>query len=339
LNIEERLKDFFESRQNKVLLALVFLLLIPAVTKDFYILTILIFANIFAVYGASWDILAGFTGIFSFGQAFFFGTAGYISALLNVKMGLPVWASIPLGGASGVIIGLVFGLPSLRLKGPYFTITSLLFPTTVAGFIYMFPGVSGGDAGIYGLDSIVSTGDTATNIAVTYVASLVMMVGSIFVLIRIASSRFGLIFRSIRDNEEIAETTGINTTKYKFLAFAISGLFAGLAGAFQAHFLMSISPFIFNPFYSLNPMLYAALGGVGTIFGSVGGAFIMAILNEALRSIAQFRVLVSAIVMILVFRFLPEGLFRRVGMRFQFRLGVWGEIKKLRRKSHNGTTS
>ena len=329
----ERFKDFFASRQNLILILLIFLLLVPTLTRDYYILTILIFANIFAVFGASWDILAGLTGIFSFGQAFFFGGAGYISALLNVKVGLPVWVSMPLGGACGVLVGLLFGLPSLKLKGPYFTIMSLVFPTTVVGIIYMFPWISGGEAGIYGLDPISS------DIAVTYLASVVLMVGSVFVLMRISSSRFGLIFRSIRDNAEIAETTGINTTKYKFLSFAISGLFAGLAGAFQAHLLMSISPFVFNSSYSLSAMLYAALGGIGTIFGSVGGAYIMSILNESLRSVAEFRLLIYAIVMVLVFRFLPEGLFRRIGMRFKFRLGVWGEVKKLRKRDDHGTNS
>ena len=333
MNVGERFKDFFASRQNLILILLIFLLLVPTLTRDYYILTILIFANIFAVFGASWDILAGLTGIFSFGQAFFFGGAGYISALLNVKVGLPVWVSMPLGGACGVLVGLLFGLPSLKLKGPYFTIMSLVFPTTVVGIIYMFPWISGGEAGIYGLDPISS------DIAVTYLASVVLMVGSVFVLMRISSSRFGLIFRSIRDNAEIAETTGINTTKYKFLSFAISGLFAGLAGAFQAHLLMSISPFVFNSSYSLSAMLYAALGGIGTIFGSVGGAYIMSILNESLRSVAEFRLLIYAIVMVLVFRFLPEGLFRRIGMRFKFRLGVWGEVKKLRKRDDHGTNS
>lgn len=321
------LKEIFSSGRNLVIVLFILLLFVPALTRDHYILTILIFANIFAVFGASWDILAGVTGIFSFGQAFFFGGAGYISALLNVELGLPPLMTIPLGGACGMIGGLVLGLPSLRLKGPYFTIMSLLFPTTVASLFYMFP-IFGGDAGIYGLDSI------SNDIAVTYLASFFLMLGSIFVLMKIAGSRLGLIFRSIRDDADAAEATGINTTKYKFLSFALSGLFAGLAGAFQAHFLMSINPSVFNPVNSFNAILYAALGGMGTIFGSVGGAFIMSILNEALRGIAEFRVLIYAIAMMLVFRYLPEGIFRRVGRHFNFHLGVWGEVKKLRRSRH-----
>ncbi len=316
-----------------ILILLTSLLLLPALTRDYYILTVLIFINVGAVLGASWDILAGVTGIFSFGQAFFFGTAGYISALLNLKVGLPVWLCIPLGGACGVIVGLVFGIPSLRLKGPYFTIMSLLFPTTVVGIIYTFPSLSGGDAGIYGLDPISS------DIAVTYLLSALLMLGSIFTLMRISSSRFGLIFRSIRDNSDIAETTGINTTKYKFLSFAISGLFAGLAGAFNAHLLLSISPFIFGTSYSFNAILYSALGGMGTIFGAVGGAFILSILNEALRGLAEFRLLIYAIVMVLVFRFLPEGIFRRISIHFKVRLGTWSEINKLKRRIHHGTNT
>jgi branched-chain amino acid transport system permease protein len=304
------------------------LLFLPALTKDYYILSILIFVNIYALFGASWDILSGVTGIFSFGQAFFFGVAGYVSALLNVQFGLLPWITIPLGGVFGMIFGLVFGLPSLRLKGPYFTIMSLLFPSIVIGIIYMFPWLSGGEAGIYGLDPISS------DISTTYLASLLLMIGSIFVLMKIAGSRLGLIFRSIRDDIDTAESTGINTIKYKFLAFAISGLFAGLAGAFQAHFLLSISPFVFNPSYSISAILYASLGGIGTILGSVVGAFIMSILNEALRGIAEYRVLIYSIVMLLVFRFLPEGIFGRVGRHFNFHIGVWSEVKKLRRKDH-----
>jgi branched-chain amino acid transport system permease protein len=332
LSFGRYLKELFSSRRNLVIVLLILLLFIPALTRNGYILYILIFANIFAVFGASWDILAGITGIFSFGQAFFFGGAGYISALLNVNLGLPPLMTIPLGGACGMIVGVLFGLPSLRLKGPYFTIMSLLFPTAVTALIGVFPWISGGDVGIYSLDPISS------DIAITYLASLLLMLGSIFALMKIASSRLGLIFRSIRDDADTAEATGINTTKYKFLSFAISGLFAGLAGAFQAHFLGSINSSFFNPSNSFSAILYAALGGMGTIFGSVGGAFIMSILNEALRGVAQFRVLIYAIVILLVFRYLPEGIFRRVGRHFNFHLGVWGEVKKLRR-NHNEPNS
>jgi branched-chain amino acid transport system permease protein len=320
-------------KRTIVLVLLALLIILPLISRDYYILTILIFANIYAIFGASWDILAGVTGIFSFGQALFFGAAAYMSAALNIFLGLPPLLTIPLGGIFGVIVGLAVALPSLRLKGPYFAITSLIFPGILAGVIYMRPDITGGEAGIYGLSNISS------DIAITYYASLFLMVASIFILLRIASSNVGLIFRSIRDDEDTAEAAGINTTKYKFISFAVSGFFAGIAGGFQAHMLMSISPFVFNTFYSFQAILGASLGGVGTIFGSVAGAYILSVMNESLRGLAQFRVLIAAIVMILVFRFLPEGIIRKITKSYNIHFGIWSEIKKLRRKIQHGTNS
>jgi branched-chain amino acid transport system permease protein len=331
--ISKYLKENLSKRTIILALLPILLLLLPSLSSDYYILTVLIFANISAIFAASWDILAGVTGIFSFGQAIFFGAAAYMSAALNLFLGVPPLLTIPLGGAFGVAVGLAVALPSLRLKGPYFAITSLIFPGILAGVIYMYPGITGGEAGIYGLAPI------SNDIVITYYASLFLMLASIFILLRIANSSIGLIFRSIRDDEDTAEATGINTTKYKFISFAISGFFAGIAGGFQAHLLMSISPFIFSPFYSFQAILGASLGGIGTIFGSAVGAYLMSFLNESLRGLAEYRVLISAIVMVLVFRYLPEGIIRRITRHYKIHIGIWNELKKLRRKSLNGTNS
>lgn len=315
------------SRRHALFLALpILLLLFPAVTSDYYILTILIYANVYAVLAASWDLLAGVTGQFSFGHALFFGVAAYLSGILNLYFELPPWMTIPLGGAFGVIVGLIVALPSLRLKGPYFAITSLIFPGILANIIYMYPDMTGGDEGLYGLTPI------SQNIVITYYLSLFLMLASIYTLLRIANSRIGLIFRSIRDDEDVAEATGINTVKYKLLSFAISGFFAGIAGGFQTHLLMFVGPFIFNVYYSFQAILFAGLGGIGTIIGSVGGAYIMSILNELLRDLVEFRVLLTAIVMLLVFRYLPMGIIRRIARHFNVPLGIWSGLKRLRGK-------
>ena len=313
-------------RLKVFLLLSVVLSLLPVLTRDHYLLTILIFANIYAIFGASWDILGGVTGIFSLGHALFFGVAAYMSGALNLFLNLPPWMTIPIGGAFGVLVGFVVALPSLRLKNQYFAITSLIFPTILAGVIYMYPDITRGETGIYGLTQISS------DIVVTYYSSMLLMLASIFVLVKILNSRIGLIFRSIRDDAETAEASGINTTRYKFLSFAISGFFAGIAGGFQAHLLMSTSPSIFNPFYSFQAILNASLGGIGTIVGSVGGSYLMSILNEALRSIGQFRVFITALVMLLVFRYLPGGILRLLAKRYRINLEVWSGLKKIWRK-------
>jgi len=336
LKEEKNVTDIIELLKEMSLRLKVFLLLsiilsiLPALTRDHYLLTILIFANIYAIFGASWDILGGVTGIFSLGHALFFGVSAYMSGALNLFLNLPPWMTIPIGGVFGVIVGFVVALPSLRLKNQYFAITSLIFPTILAGIIYMYPDITGGETGIYGLTQISS------DIVVTYYSSLLLMLASIFVLVKILNSRIGLIFRSIRDDAETAEASGINTTKYKFLSFAISGFFAGIAGGFQAHLLMSTSPSIFNPFYSFQAILNASLGGIGTIVGSVGGSYLMSILNEALRSIGQFRVFITALVMLLVFRYLPGGILRLFAKRYRINLEVWSGLKKLWGKKDDG---
>lgn len=310
---------------------LILLLVIPAITSNYYILMILVWTNIYAVFAASWDLLAGVTGQFSFGHALFFGVGGYLAGLLNLFFGLPPLITIPAGGAFGVIVGLVVGIPSLRLKGPYFGIISLIFPGILAGLIFMYPQITGGGEGLYGITSI--SGD----ITITYYLSVLLMATSIFILMRIVNSKFGLIFRSIRDDEDTAETTGINTVKYKLLSFSISGFFAGIAGGFQTHLVMSIGPYIFNPYYSFQAILYSGLGGIGTIVGSVGGSYMMIFINEILRDIVEFRVLVYALIMVLIFRFLPTGLIKRITTSLKIPIGNWSGLKKLGRKKDDNT--
>ena len=317
------------ARSPRLILIIILLMLVtifPIFTTDYYVLSILISANVFAVFAASWDLLAGVTGQFSFGQALFFGVAAYMSGALNLFLGIPPLLTIPLGGAFGVVVGFLVGLPSLRLKGRFFTITSLIFPGILSVLIVEYPDLLGGETGFYGLAPISS------EIWITYYGSVILMLLSVLILTRIATSNIGLIFRSIRDDEDAAEATGINTTKYKFLSFAISGFFAGIAGGFQAHLLMFVGPYVFNIFYSLQAMTTAALGGIGTIIGAVGGSYLMSILNELLRDVVYFRVIITAIIMLLIFRFLPRGILRAIARQFKAPLGMWRGLKKLRRK-------
>jgi branched-chain amino acid transport system permease protein len=324
-------KPKWEFSSRNVIFLLLFILLIgfPLISSGYYILLILIFANVGAVYAASWDLTAGVTGQFSFGQVLFFGIAGYVSGFLNLHLGLPPLITIPIGGAMGVLAGLIVGLPSLRLKGPYFMIVSLIFPGILSGIIFMYPDLTGGETGLYGLSPI------SDNIVITYYASLFMMLISIFILLKILSSRIGLVFRSIREDPDVAEATGINTTKYKLLAWGISGLFAGIAGGFQTHQLMTINPFVFGSVYSFQAILYAIFGGAGTIIGSVAGSYILTTLNELLRYITDLRAILYTVVMIITFLFLPMGIYHWFAVKLNIELGTWNGLKKLRRETYD----
>ena len=126
---------------SRVAVALFFaaLLLLPVFTQDPYLLRILILTSIFAILTASWDLLSGYTGQMNFGHALFFGVGAYTAAMLNLRLGLPPWGSIPLGALAAVLAGLIVGVPSLRLKGTYLALTTLAFPIILLGIVYRRP--------------------------------------------------------------------------------------------------------------------------------------------------------------------------------------------------------
>jgi branched-chain amino acid transport system permease protein len=219
------------------------LFLIPLFTEEPYVLRTLIFANIYVIFAVSWDFISGYTGLMNFGHALFFGVAAYTSALLNLRLGLEPWATIPIGALVAVLAGLIVCLPALRLRGPYFSLISLAFPLILLGAVFAFTDFTGGELGISGIARI---SDSRT---VEYYISVLVMLGSVFIMWKLTDAkssfvRLGIILHAIREDEIAARASGINTVRYKLLAFAIGGLFAGVAGggfvAFMGHWSESI---------------------------------------------------------------------------------------------------
>jgi len=210
------------------LIALVFFLLlivIPTITNEPYILRTLIFTNIFVIFAVSWDLLSGYTGQINFGHALFFGIAAYTSALLNTNLGWQPWLTIPIGALAGVVAGVVVCLPALRLRGPYLSLVTLAFPLILLGVIFAFSDFTGGELGISGLDRI------STSRTVDYYVSLLVMTVSVLIMWKLTDARSslvrtGVIFHAIREDEIAARASGINTVRYKLLAFIVAGFFA-----------------------------------------------------------------------------------------------------------------
>ena len=136
------------------LIAFIFFILIfllPVFVKEPYILRTLIFTNMFVIFAVSWDFVSGYTGQINFGHALFFGVAAYSAALLNLNFGLPPWLTIPISAIVAALAGLLMCLPALRLRGPYLSLATLAFPLILLGIINIFPEVTGGEHGIYGV--------------------------------------------------------------------------------------------------------------------------------------------------------------------------------------------
>lgn len=277
------------------------LFLLPLVTADAYLLRILTMASIFAIYTASWDLLVGFAGQVSLGHSLFFGVAAYASALLNLRLGFHPLLSIPLGASAAVLAGLILSLPALRLKGPYFSLASLAMPIILLGAIVTFPELTGGEMGLSGISRLAGT--RVDEYRIILVAMLVLTL----LMWKIVTSKIGLIFHAIREDEIVVRASGINTTHYKILAFCCSGFFAGMAGGLYAHFLRVVGPSTLDIMMSLQVIIWGIFGGVVTIYGPVVGVFILYPLLEYLRVIADWRMLIFASIVIVTLRFMPEG--------------------------------
>ena len=286
----------------------VFLFLFPLISIDNYLLLVLIFTNIFVIFAVSWDLLSGYTGLVNFGHALFFGVGAYGSALLYKYLGWPLWVTIPLGAVAATLIGVITCFPALKLRGPYLSLLTLAFPLMLYGIVHALPiDVAGGPFGIWPIPALANS-----RLGEYYIVLIVMTV-SVLIMWKLtdAGSRYirtGLIFHAIREDEIAARAVGINTIKYKVLAFAIGGLFAGIAGGLYAHVQMIASPSTLTMTMSFQVIIWVIFGGIVSIYGPVVGAYTLFPLLELLREvIGVYRYLILAILIILVLLFMPEG--------------------------------
>jgi branched-chain amino acid transport system permease protein len=285
-----------------VLVFFAVLLVFPILIEDPYLLRILTLASIFAIFAASWDLLSGFTGQMNFGHALFFGVSSYTAALLNLHLHIPPWGTIPLGALAAVLAGLIIGIPCLRLRGTYLALTTLSFPIILMGIVFSIPDLTGGELGISGLERL------AKSRVVAFYIIVVLMIALVGIMWKITDSKTGIIFHAIREDEVAVRAAGINTTRYKLLAFCLSGFFAGIAGGLYAHFMRIAGPSTLEVGLSFQVVIWSVFGGVVTIWGPVGAVFILFPLLEFFRLWPEIRLLLFAFVILLILLYMPEGL-------------------------------
>lgn len=284
-----------------------FLFLLPLITSEPFILRIATFASIYAIFAASWDLLCGYTGQMNLGHALFFGVSAYTSALLNHYFGLPPWITIPIGALAAVGMGSIVAIPSMRLRGIYLALATLAFPIVMTGIVFAFPDFTGGELGISGIAPLAGSRVTI------YYVTLIVMIVSIFAMwkltdVKSKKVRLGIILQAIREDEITARATGINTIKYKLLAFCLSGFFAGISGGLYVHVMKIAGPSTLELMNSINPIVWTIFGGIGTIFGPVVGVYILFPLVEFLWGVHQIRMLIFALLVIVILLLMPEGI-------------------------------
>jgi len=291
------------------LIIIVLLLLFPIVVKNRYWIYIptITAINIIAALGLS--VLIGFTGQMSMGHAAFFGIGAYASAIFTMRFGLPFWLVLPLVGILNFAIGLIIGRPILRLKGLYLSLATLGFAELVQLVMSQWKTVTGGWSGISSIPAPTIGSFSFANENRYYYIAIIMVILIIWVTHRIINSRTGRTFIAIREDELAAESSGVNTTKYKVLAFAISTLYAGIAGSLYAHSVKFISPDSFTMNESIIFLSIVVVGGrIGSIPGTVIAGIILSFAPELLRAFSLYQTMLYGLVIIVIMNVMPDGI-------------------------------
>lgn len=313
-------------------LAVLFLISLGFLDMSPHLRNVITFASIFAILAASWDFLF-FSGQLNLGHGAFFGASAYMSAILSSKVGLPIWITVPTGAVTGVLIGVIVAIPALRLRGPYLAIVTLAVPVILQGIVFLFPDLTGGELGLFGLPSI------SDSPIFRYYFCLAVMLVSVTVMHRLTDTRsrfirMGIIFHTIREDEITARTAGINTVKYKILAFALSGFFAGIAGGLYAHTMKVVGPSTLEFIFSIYPLIWTIFGGPGTIYGPVIGAYLLYLLSsELLILFPEIRMAIFTAIIIAMILFMPEGISRWIRDKVEIRCPRCKAINRVGRRS------
>jgi branched-chain amino acid transport system permease protein len=239
--------------------------------------------NIIATHGL--NIMMGFTGLLSLGHAAFVGVGAYTVALAQIHLGLPFWISIPLAGVTAALIGLFFGLPSLRIRGLYLVIATLA-AQFILNFIFVhWQAVTNGDVGLTVRPANVFGFALNTETRVYYLILCVVVFMTWFGS-NVIRSRVGRAFIAIRERDLTAQVLGIEMVRYKLIAFALGSFYAGIAGGLLAYFNQFVNPEQFGLVLSVFFLSAVIVGGMGSTLGAVLGAAFMTILPEILRESA-----------------------------------------------------
>ncbi len=263
----------------------------------------------FVALAQSWNLIGGFTGYPSFGQVVFFGIGGYSTAVIMSHFQVSFWLALPLSGIFAAVFGALIGMPLLRLKGHYFAIATLAVAEGMREVVTNIPKVTGGGAGITvpGVGSDAPTQYPGND--GFYLIFLFLAAFSILVCALVAKNKFGFSLRAINQDEDAAAAMGVNTTRAKVLAFALSGFIAGLVGSVYAFEQLSLYPErLFDVDITVLMIVMVIIGGSGTILGPIIGAVVLQFLSEWLRhNFTDYHTFILGSIIVIAVIFLPQG--------------------------------
>ena len=299
-------------------------LALPLVVRNPFFLHLCIMVLMWTLLGAAWNVLGGFAGQVSFGHAALFGVGSYVTIILYLKAGVAPWWGIPLAGVAAAVVSLPLGLICFRLRGPYFSLSTLAVAEIVRLVALNWEAVTNGPEGflITHLPPVTLLGHPVDWEAKEpfYLAVAVLALGAVAVTAWLERSRLGAFLVAIRENEDAAEAVGIDTVRAKVTTLAISAFLAGAGGGFYAFYFRYVDPDAVLPItLSMEMVFLAVVGGLGTVVGPFIGAIFLTTLGESMR--ARFQVghlIFYGLFMMIVIRYMPEG--------------IWGRLRRVLRR-------
>ena len=294
--------------------AAVYLVIALTITNSYYQLMMTL-VLVWAVFGLSWNLLSGYTGLVSFGHAAFFGIGAYTTALGQMYFDLSPWLLIPVAAVLGGVAGVLIGFPTFRLRGVYFALAMLAYPLAL---LYVFEWLGYQEVTLpmkrEGAAAYMQFADHRI-----YTLLALLLLAAIVLITRVVEqSRFGMALLAIKQNEAAAEAAGINTLKWKLYAITLSGAIAGAVGAFYAVVLLVVTPVsVFGMLVSAQALTVTLFGGVGTVWGPVIGSAILIPTAEILHAelghiVPGIQNVIYGLAIVILILVAPEGIFWRV---------------------------
>lgn len=285
------------------------LIIIPILTPNMYIMQIVNMIGIYIILGTSINVLTGFTGQLSLGQAAFFGVGAYTTALLNTRAGMQFLPCLLGSVLMTAVFGIILAVPALKVKGSYLALLTMGFGEVVRIVMINWTPVTNGTAGIRAIESPVIFGFAFNTLTKYYFLIVFFAVLCLLYQNLIIKTRTGRALIAIREDVEAAELTGINVTTYKIRAFVFASVYCGIAGCLYAMMVNYVSPDTFTNNISSVILWTAIVGGFGTVVGPILGGVVMQVLPEALRFLGDWRLVVYGVVLLIVILRFPGGLY------------------------------
>jgi branched-chain amino acid transport system permease protein len=290
-----------------IAMLLIALLVMPTLVSPYWIhvLMLMFLYGILAVSLRQMLIL----GQVSFAHPAFMAIGAYTSTMSVMNLGLPFWFTIFLAGFTSGIIALLLGLPVLRLTGPYFFLATFAFLEVVRMIFTHFYVPFGGPMGIYNIPPPNPIGPiNFSSISHFYYLILIVFIVTLLVFYSLERSRFGQSWHAIGQSHDLAESLGVNVMGYRVLAFVIACFFAGIAGACYAHYMTHMSPMEFGATLAVDCIVWAVVGGMGSVFGPAVGAGILTLIPQVFKFTAEYEAGLSAVIFMIIILFLRGGL-------------------------------